>query len=56
MLTLAAIAASSRMIRQRVLNTVAYMRLGDFILANLEAILAEWEHFARGLAQAPRWV
>lgn len=26
------------------------MRLGDFILANVEPILAEWEQFARGLA------
>ena len=26
------------------------MRLGDFILANVEPILAEWELFARGLA------
>jgi signal transduction histidine kinase len=26
------------------------MRLGDFIQANLEPILAEWEEFARGLA------
>ena len=27
-----------------------YMRLGDFILANVEPILAEWEQFARSLA------
>src|SRR5690349_7356936 len=26
------------------------MRLGDFILANVEPILADWEQFARGLA------
>jgi len=26
------------------------MRLGDFILANVEPILADWEEFARGLA------
>lgn len=26
------------------------MRLGEFILANMEAILADWEEFARGLA------
>jgi signal transduction histidine kinase len=32
------------------LHTVAGMRLGDFILANVEPILAEWEQFARGLA------
>lgn len=25
------------------------MRLADFILSNLEAILAEWEEFARNL-------
>jgi hypothetical protein len=31
------------------LNTVACMRLGDFILANVEPILEDWEHFARGL-------
>ena len=32
------------------LNIVAYMRLGDFILANVEPILADWEQFARNLA------
>ena len=38
------------MIRRGVLNTVADMRLGNFILANVEPILADWEQFARGLA------
>jgi signal transduction histidine kinase len=38
------------MIRRNVLHTRADMRLGDFILANVEPILLEWEQFARGLA------
>jgi signal transduction histidine kinase len=38
------------MVRQGVLNIVASMRLGNFILANVEPILADWELFARGLA------
>jgi hypothetical protein len=29
------------------------MRLGDFILANIEPILAEWETFARGIWPGP---
>jgi signal transduction histidine kinase len=32
------------------LHILAYMRLGDFIVANVEPILVEWEQFARGLA------
>lgn len=38
------------MIRRSVLNTITSMRLADFILENVEPILAEWEQFARGLA------
>src|SRR4051812_27936513 len=31
-------------------RTIAQMRLADFILANIEPILREWEKFARSLA------